>query len=49
MKDIGKSIKVKLPSDFLTNHSGHKTTAQILQNANIPEDTIIEVTDHKSV
>ena len=49
MKDIGKSIKVELPLDLLTNNSGCKTAAQILQNTNIPEDTIMGVTDHRSV
>ncbi|CAG8581020.1 16747_t:CDS:2 [Funneliformis mosseae] len=34
---------------FLTNHSGHKTVAQILQNANVSEDTIMGVTGHKSI
>jgi len=49
MKDIGNSVKVKLPSGLLTNHSGRKTAAQILQNADVPEDAIMEVTGHKSV
>ena len=49
MKDIGKSIKVDLPPGILTNHSGHKTVAQILQDANVPEDAIMGVTGHKSI
>ena len=49
MKDIGKSVKVNLPSGLLTNHSGRKTAAQILQDADVPEDAIMGVTGHKSV
>ena len=49
MKDIGKSVKVVLPPGLLTNHSGRKTVAQILQDANVPEDAIIGVTGHISV
>ncbi len=49
MKDIGNSVKVKPPPGLLTNHSGHKTAAQILQNADVPEDAIMGVTGHKSV
>jgi hypothetical protein len=49
MKDIGKSVKVDLLSGILTNHSGCKTVAQILQNADVPEDAIMGVTGHKSV
>ena len=49
MKDIGNSVKVKLTPGLLTNHSGHKTAAQILQNADVPEDAIMGVTGHKSV
>jgi len=49
MKDIGKSVKVDLPPGILTNHSGRKTVAQILQDADVPEDAIMGVTGHKSV
>ena len=49
MKDIGKSVKVELPPGLLTNHSGRKTVAQILQDANVPEDAIMGVTGHKSI
>lgn len=49
MKDIGKSVKVDLPPGLLTNHSGRKTVAQILQDANVPEDAIMGVTGHKSI
>ncbi|CAB4407769.1 unnamed protein product [Rhizophagus irregularis] len=49
MKDIGKSVKVDLPPGILTNHSGCKTVAQILQDADVPKDTIMGVTGHKSV
>lgn len=49
MKDIEKSVKVELPFGLLTNHSGRKTVAQILQDANIPEDAIMGVTGHKSI
>ncbi|CAJ0826420.1 12623_t:CDS:2, partial [Entrophospora sp. SA101] len=30
MKEIEKYVKVELPTGLLTNHSGHKTVAQIL-------------------
>ncbi|CAG8767776.1 9084_t:CDS:2, partial [Cetraspora pellucida] len=46
-QDIGQKIKVKLLEEILTNHSERKTAAQILQNANIPENTIMNITDHK--
>ncbi|CAB5376234.1 unnamed protein product [Rhizophagus irregularis] len=49
MKDIGKSVKVDLPPGILMNYSGRKTVAQILQDADVPEDAIMEVTGHKSV
>nr|CAG8607240.1 2196_t:CDS:2 [Entrophospora candida] len=38
-----------LPPGILTNHSGRKTVAQILQDANVPEDAIMGVTGHKSI
>ncbi|CAG8806095.1 4248_t:CDS:2, partial [Gigaspora margarita] len=44
----GPTIKVKLPDGALTNHSGRKTTAQILQDTNISEDAIMNVMGHKS-
>ena len=43
MKDIGKSVKVDLPSGFLTNHSGRKTVAQTLQDADVHENAIMEI------
>ncbi|GES72690.1 zinc finger MYM-type protein 2-like [Rhizophagus clarus] len=49
MKDIGKSVKVDPPPGILTNHSGRKTVAQILQDTDVPEDAIMGVTGHKSV
>ncbi len=49
MKDIGKLVKVDLPPGILTNHSGRKTVAQILQDADVPEDAIMGVTGHKSI
>ncbi|CAG8806189.1 28485_t:CDS:2, partial [Racocetra persica] len=49
MKDIKQKIKVKLPEGILTNHSGRKTATQILQDANILENAIINVTGHKSI
>ncbi|CAG8516545.1 20835_t:CDS:1, partial [Racocetra persica] len=48
MKDIGNKVKIKLPNRILTNHAGKKTTAQILQDADIPEDAIMKITGHKS-
>ncbi|PKC00755.1 hypothetical protein RhiirA5_427735 [Rhizophagus irregularis] len=47
MKDIGKSVKVDLLPGILTNHSGCKTVAQILQDADVPKDAIMEVIGHK--
>ncbi|CAG8830134.1 6318_t:CDS:2, partial [Gigaspora rosea] len=49
MKDIGQKIKVKLPEGILTNHTGRKTAAQILQDADVSEDAIMNFTGHKSV
>ncbi|CAG8484143.1 21394_t:CDS:2 [Rhizophagus irregularis] len=49
MKDIGKSVKVDLLPGILTNHSGRKTVAQILQDADVLEDAIMGVTCHESV
>ncbi|CAG8470388.1 20518_t:CDS:2 [Gigaspora rosea] len=40
MKDIKQKIKVKLPKGILTNHSGRKTAAQILQDVDISEDAL---------
>ncbi|CAG8745931.1 7651_t:CDS:2, partial [Funneliformis mosseae] len=48
-KHIMESVKVELPFGLLINHSVHKTVAQILQDANVPEDAIMGVTDHKSI
>ncbi|CAG8841106.1 23820_t:CDS:1, partial [Racocetra persica] len=48
MKDIGNKVKVKLLDRILTNYSGRKTTAQILQDADIPEDAIMKITGYKS-
>ncbi|CAG8780450.1 8373_t:CDS:2, partial [Racocetra persica] len=47
-RPLGQKVKVKLPDGILTNHSGRKTAAQILQDADIPEDAIINITEHKS-
>uniref|UniRef100_U9UVT1 Uncharacterized protein n=1 Tax=Rhizophagus irregularis (strain DAOM 181602 / DAOM 197198 / MUCL 43194) TaxID=747089 RepID=U9UVT1_RHIID len=47
MKDIGKSVKVDLLPGILTNHSGRKTVAQILQDADVLEDAIMGVTCHE--
>ncbi|CAG8668625.1 696_t:CDS:2, partial [Scutellospora calospora] len=48
MRDIEQKVKVKLPDRILTNYFRRKTAAQILQNANILEDTIIDIIRHKS-
>ncbi|CAG8846409.1 32579_t:CDS:2, partial [Gigaspora margarita] len=48
IKDIGNKVKVQLPDGILTNHSGRKTAAQILQDADIPENAIMNITRHKS-
>ncbi|CAG8751952.1 11551_t:CDS:2, partial [Gigaspora rosea] len=44
-----EKIKIKLPEGILTNHSGRKTATQILQDADISEDAIMNVMGHKSV
>ncbi|CAB4407950.1 unnamed protein product [Rhizophagus irregularis] len=44
-----KISKVDLPPGILMNHSGRKTVAQILQDADVLEDAIMGVTGHKSV
>ncbi|CAG8566987.1 5021_t:CDS:2 [Cetraspora pellucida] len=48
MRNIGQKVKIKLPDSILTNHSGRKTAAQILQDVDIPEDAIMNITGHKS-
>ncbi|CAG8848773.1 21289_t:CDS:1, partial [Racocetra persica] len=48
MKDIRQKVKVKLLDGILTNHSGRKTAAQILQDADILEDAIMNITGHRS-
>ncbi|CAG8845255.1 16113_t:CDS:2, partial [Gigaspora margarita] len=48
IKDIRQKVKIKLLNSALTNYSRRKTAAQILQDANIPEDAIINVIEYKS-
>ncbi|RHZ87868.1 hypothetical protein Glove_29g82 [Diversispora epigaea] len=49
MQDIGRQTQIDISFDVLSNHSGRKTAAQYLQDNNVPEQAIMELTGHKSV
>ncbi|CAG8498641.1 7048_t:CDS:1 [Diversispora eburnea] len=49
MQDIGQRTQIDISFDALSNHSGHKTAAQCLQDNNISEQAIMQLTEHKSV
>ncbi|CAG8825220.1 25999_t:CDS:2, partial [Gigaspora margarita] len=49
MHEIGHITKINIPIESLTNYSGRKTAAQCLQDHNIPEQAIIQLTEHKSI
>ncbi|CAG8851034.1 29271_t:CDS:2, partial [Gigaspora margarita] len=48
IKDIKQKVKVIHLNSALTNYSKRKTAVQILQDANIPEDVIMNIIGHKS-
>ncbi|CAG8790202.1 8542_t:CDS:2, partial [Racocetra persica] len=49
MCEIGRITQIDIPMELLTNHSGQKTAAQCLQDNNIPEQAIMQLTGHRSV
>ncbi|GBB92599.1 hypothetical protein RclHR1_02030002 [Rhizophagus clarus] len=49
MKKIGRETQIDIPIELLSNHSGCKTTTQILQDQEVSEQAIIQLTGHKSV
>ncbi|GBC04743.1 hypothetical protein RclHR1_05840004 [Rhizophagus clarus] len=49
MKKIGRETQIDIPIELLSNHSEHKTATQILQDQEVPEQAIMQLTGHKSV
>ncbi|CAB5096651.1 unnamed protein product [Rhizophagus irregularis] len=49
MKKIGRETQIDIPIELLSNHSGRKTATQILQDQEVPEQAIMQLTGHKSV
>ncbi|CAG8486793.1 13812_t:CDS:2, partial [Racocetra persica] len=49
MRKIGCITQIDIPIELLTNYSGQKTAAQCLQDRDIPEQAIMQLTGHKSV
>ena len=49
MKQIGRETQIDIPIELLSNHSGRKTATQILQDQEVPEQAIMQLTGHKSV
>ncbi|CAB5387131.1 unnamed protein product [Rhizophagus irregularis] len=49
MQNIGLETQIDIPIELLSNHSGRKTTTQVLQDEEIPEQAIMQLTGHKSV
>ncbi|CAB4437873.1 unnamed protein product [Rhizophagus irregularis] len=49
MKKIGRETQIDIPIELLSNHSGCKTATQILQDQEVPEQAIMQLTGHKSV
>ncbi|CAG8562271.1 2195_t:CDS:2 [Racocetra persica] len=49
MREIGRITQIDIPIELLTNHFGRKTAAQCLQDNDVPEQAIIQLTGHKSV
>lgn len=49
MKKIGRETQIDIPINLLSNHSGRKTATQILQDQEVPEQAIMQLTGHKSV
>src|SRR6185437_11770551 len=48
MKEIGQRTKITVPENLLSNYSGRKTATQILHDNEIPEQTIMDITGHRS-
>ncbi|POG62726.1 hypothetical protein GLOIN_2v1846294 [Rhizophagus irregularis DAOM 181602=DAOM 197198] len=49
MQNIGRETQIDIPIELLSNHSGRKTATQVLQDEEIPEQAIMQLTGHKSV
>ncbi|CAB5377561.1 unnamed protein product [Rhizophagus irregularis] len=49
MQNIGRETQIDIPIKLLSNHSGCKTATQVLQDEEIPEQAIMQLTGHKSV
>jgi hypothetical protein len=49
MQKIGRETQTDIPIELLSNHSGRKTATQVLQDQEIPEQAIMQLTGHKSV
>lgn len=49
MKKIGHETQIDIPINLLSNHSRRKTATQILQDKEVPEQAIMQLTGHKSV
>ncbi|CAG8715574.1 5645_t:CDS:2, partial [Funneliformis mosseae] len=49
MQNIGRETQIDISVELLSNHSGCKTTTQVLQDEEIPEQAIMQLTGHKSV
>ncbi|CAB5373840.1 unnamed protein product [Rhizophagus irregularis] len=49
MKKIGRETQIDIPIELLSNHSRRKTATQILQDQEVPEQAIMQLTGHKSV
>jgi len=49
MQNIGRETQIDIPIELLSNHFGRKTATQILQDQEVPEQAIMQLTGHKSV
>ncbi|RIA96081.1 hypothetical protein C1645_815905 [Glomus cerebriforme] len=49
MQNISCETQIDIPIELLSNHSGCKTATQILQNQEVPEQAIMQLTGHKSI
>ncbi|CAG8530262.1 9256_t:CDS:2 [Ambispora gerdemannii] len=49
IKKIDQRTKISIPTNLLSNHSGRKTATQILHDNEIPEQTIMNITGHRSI
>jgi len=48
MKDLANKTGIEVDG-LLTNHSGRKTSAQLMQDVNVEEQVIMNITGHRSV